>query len=246
MQRILVLNAKGGCGKSTIATTLAGFFAKRGQATVLMDYDPQGSSMKWLSLRKVESPSIHGINACEKRQGVTRTFQQRLPHNVDRMVIDAPAGTSGLQLVDFVRDADVVLMPVLPSPIDIHAAARFIQDLLLVGKLRQSGTKLGVIANRVRENTLVFKDLEKFLNSLNLPLVATLRDSQNYIRAAEQGLAIHELDARRARQDEERWSTLVTWLDKQTKGTEELKNIPSVSFESMASHAQVRTPTAGE
>jgi chromosome partitioning protein len=214
MQRILVLNAKGGCGKSTIATTLAGYFAHSGKATVLMDYDPQGSSMKWLSLRKAERPGIHGVSACEKRPGVTRTFQQRLPHQVDRLVIDAPAGTSGLQLVDFVRQADVVLMPVLPSPIDIHAAARFIQDLLLTAKLRQSGAKLGVIANRVRENTLVFKDLEKFLNTLNLPLVATLRDSQNYIRAAEQGLAIHELEARRAKQDEERWSALVTWLDK--------------------------------
>ena len=209
----MVLNAKGGCGKSTIATTLAGFFASRGQATVLMDYDPQGSSMKWLSLRNGERPGIHGISACEKRHGVTKTFQQRLPQQVDRLVIDVPAGINGLPLADFVRQADVLLMPVLPSPIDIHAAARFIQHLLLVGKLRQSGTRLGVIANRVRENTLVFKDLEKFLRSLNLPLVATLRDSQNYIRAAEQGLAIHELDARRARQDEERWRALVAWLD---------------------------------
>lgn len=238
MQRILVLNAKGGCGKSTIATTLAGLFANRGQATVLMDYDPQGSSMKWLSLRNGERPSVHGISACEKRQGVTRTFQQRLPHTVDRMVMDAPAGTNGLQLVDFVRQADVLLMPVLPSPIDIHAAARFIQDLLLVGKLRQSGARLGVIANRVRENTLIFKDLEKFLNTLNLPLVATLRDSQNYIRAAEQGLAIHELDARRAKQDEERWSAVVGWLDK----CAEERNSQAPARQDIPRFGEFRTP----
>lgn len=213
MQRILVLNAKGGCGKSTIATTLAGYFASRGQVTALMDHDPQGSSMKWLSFRDQELPAIHGIAAHEKRRDVTRAFQLRLPLHAQRVVIDVPAGISGLQLADYVRQADVILVPVLPSPIDIHAAAHFIQDLLLVGKLRQSGTKLGVIANRVRENTVIFKDLEKFLGSLNLPLVATLRDSQNYIRAAEHGIGIHELDARRTEHDLIRWNGLLEWLD---------------------------------
>lgn len=213
MQQILVLNAKGGCGKSTIATTLAGYYASRGQITALMDYDPQGSSMKWLSFRDQERAAIHGIAAHEKRRDVTRAFQMRLPLHAQRVVIDVPAGINGLQLAEYVRQADVILVPVLPSPIDIHAAAHFIQDLLLVGKLRQSGTKLGVIANRVRENTVIFKDLEKFLNSLNLPLVATLRDSQNYIRAAEQGVGIHELEERRAEQDQVRWQGLLEWLD---------------------------------
>jgi chromosome partitioning protein len=109
---------------------------------------------------------------------------------------------------------DTILLPVLASPIDIHAAAHFIQDLLLVGKIRTAGTRLAVVANRVRENTLIFRDLERFLSSLKLPLVATLRDSQNYIRAAEQGVGIHELEGSRAAPDRERWEPLVEWLDK--------------------------------
>jgi len=223
MQRILVLNAKGGCGKSTIATTLAGYYASRGLVTALMDHDPQGSSMQWLNFRSQDLPGIHGIAAYEKRRDVTRSFQLRLPLQAQRVITDVPAGIAGLQLVDYVKNADVVLVPVLPSPIDIHAAAHFIQDLLLVGKLRQRGIQLGVIANRVRENTVIFKNLEKFLSALNLPLVATLRDSQHYIRAAELGVSIHELDDRRAEHEQARWNDLLSWLDSQVEPAQPLQ-----------------------
>jgi chromosome partitioning protein len=213
MHRILVLNAKGGCGKSTLATNLAGYYASQGRVTALMDYDPQGSSMRWLSLRDAERPAIHGIAAFQRRRDVTRAFQMRLPVEAERVIMDVPAGVSGLGLVEYVQRVDTILVPVLPSPIDIHAAAHFIQDLLLVGKIRTAGVRLAVVANRVRENTLVFKDLERFLTTLKLPLVATLRDSQNYIRAAEQGLGIHELENSRSAPDRERWAPLVNWLD---------------------------------
>ena len=215
MQRILLLNAKGGCGKTTIATNLAGYFADRGLVTALMDYDPQGSSTVWLNLRDAGRPDIVGIAAYERRRGVTRSFQLHLPNKVDRIVIDAPSGVSGLQLVDYIQMAETILVPVLPSPIDIHAAAHFIQDLLLIGKVRSKGIRLGIVANRVRENTLVFKDLERFLSTLGIPLVAKLRDSQNHIRAAEQGLAVHELQGRRIDQDRERWDALVRWLSEE-------------------------------
>lgn len=215
MQRILVLNSKGGCGKSTIATNLAGYYASRGLVTALVDHDPQGSSMKWLSLRHSERPAIHGIAAYQRRRDVTRAFQLRLPPQADKIVMDVPAGISGLQLTDYLRQADAILVPVLPSPIDIYAAAHFIQDLLLVGKLRSSGARLAVVANRVRENTLIFRDLERFLGSLKLPLVATLRDSQNYIRAAEQGIGLHELDGSKVSRDTQRWQPVIEWLDQQ-------------------------------
>lgn len=213
MHRILVLNAKGGCGKSTLATNLASYFADQGRITALLDYDPQGSSMRWLSLRDVERPAIHGIAAFQRRRDVTRAFQMRLPVEAERVIMDVPAGVTGLGLVEYVQRVDTILLPVLPSPIDIHAAAHFIQDLLLVGKIRTSGVRLAVVANRVRENTLVFKDLERFLATLKLPLVATLRDSQNYIRAAEQGLGIHELEKGKTSPDRQRWAPLVEWLD---------------------------------
>jgi len=212
MQRILVLNAKGGCGKTTIATNLAGCFADRGLVTALMDYDPQASSMTWLKLRNAARPAIQGIAAFQRRRGVTRAFQLQPPGKADRVVIDAPSGVTGIQLSDYVNSADTILLPVLPSPIDIHAAAHFIQDLLLIGKIRKRGIRLGIVANRVREKTLVFQDLERFLNTLGIPLVARLRDSQNHMRAAEQGLGIHELKGSRVAPDQQRWDALIRWL----------------------------------
>ena len=226
MQRILVLNAKGGCGKTTIATNLAGYFAHQGLVTALLDYDPQGSSMKWLSLRDTNKPHIQGIAAFQRRQGVTRAFQMHIPGNVQRIIVDAPAGTSGLQLVEYVQSVDTILVPVLPSPIDIHAAAHFIQDLLLVGKVRSRGTRLAIVANRTRKNTLVFKDLERFLNALGLPIAATLRDSQYYMRAAEQGLTIHELQGNRLSQEIECWTPLLTWLDEVPTGLPLNRQLP--------------------
>ena len=125
----------------------------------------------------------------------------------------APAGVSGLILAEYVQRVDTILLPVLPSPIDIHAAAHFIQDLLLVGKARAVGTRIAIVANRVREGNLIYKDLEHFLSSLNLPLITTLRDSQNHIRAAEQGLCVHELGNSQTGKDLERWAPLIDWLD---------------------------------
>lgn len=169
--------------------------------------------MKWLELRDAQHPAIHGIAAYERRCVVTRAFQMRLPQAAERVIMDAPAGILGLQLAEYVRQADTILVPVLPSPIDIHAAAHFIQDLLLIGKVRAAGTRVAIVANRVRKNTLIFKDLERFLASLKLPLVATLSDSQNHIRAAEQGLGIFELEGKRVVRDKQRWEGLTRWLD---------------------------------
>lgn len=215
MQRILVLNAKGGCGKTTVATNLAGYFADRGRVTALMDYDPQGSSMVWLKLRDAGRPDIVGIAAYQRRRGVTRAFQLQVPAKVERIIIDAPSGVTGIQLLDYLQQVDTIVLPVLPSPIDIHAAAHFVQELLLIGKIRSKGIRLGIVANRVRENTLVFRDLERFLDTLGIPLVAKLRDSQHHIRAAEQGLSIHELKGRRLEKDRERWDALVRWLEEE-------------------------------
>lgn len=213
MHRILVLNAKGGCGKTTIATNLAAYYASQGLVTALLDYDPQGSSMKWLSMRDEERPAIHGVSAFQRRKDQTLAYQMRLPAGAERIIIDAPAGVAGLALAEYVRRVDTILVPVLPSAIDIHAAAHFIQDLLLVGKVRAVGTRLAVVANRVRPNTLAFGDLERFLSALSLPFVASIRDSQSHVRAAERGLCIHELEPSRSKKDRECWEPLLAWLD---------------------------------
>lgn len=214
VRQILVINAKGGCGKTTIATNLASYYARQGRGTVLIDHDPQGSSMQWLSLRSGEARPIHGVSAHRPVvSGVTRSFLLRIPDGAERVVLDAPAGVQGHQLIELMREIDAILIPVLPSPIDIHAASRFIQDLLLVAKVRARNIRVGVVANRVRENTKVYQSLEKFLNSLNIPFVARLRDTQNYVRAAETDLGVHDLKRSGASQDQRQWEALIRWLE---------------------------------
>ena len=225
MQRILVLNSKGGCGKTTLATNLASYFASQGMQTALVDHDPQASSMKWLSLRPKEKSEIYGVPAYSRpTSGVTMSWHRRVLPATDRVVIDAPAGIMGQQLQELVRQVDLVLVPVLPSPIDIHAATRFIEELLLVGKVRSFGVQVGVIANRAKKNTLVYQSLEKFLTTLKLPFVATLRDTQNYVRASARGIGIFEMWDQRVQQDKVHWQDIIDWLE----GIEPRTNIYSV------------------
>ena len=214
MRKIVILNSKGGCGKTTLATNLASYFAGQGLATALLDHDPQGSSMRWLSLRPESKAPIYGIAAYERqRSDVTRSWQMRVPPDTRRMIIDAPAGVAGIQLYEYVRSADTILIPVLPSPIDIHAVSRFVQDLLLTGKARAFDVRLAVVANRVKPNTLVFQSLERFLHSLKYPFIARLRDTQNYVRASEQGVGIHDLEGSRVAKDRDQWRPLVDWIE---------------------------------
>jgi chromosome partitioning protein len=212
MQRIVVLNPKGGSGKTTIAVNLAGYFASQQQRPLLMDYDPQGSSGRWVSKRDPARPKVHLINAHERNPKVTRTFQLRPPPDTTHIILDTPAAVTGQTLIELTRQADKILVPVLPSDIDIHACSRCIRDLLLVAKIRRHENRLGVIANRVKVHTLVYQSLLRFLESLGIPIVATLRDSQNYIRAAETGLGIHEMKDYQVSDDTQAWEPLAAWL----------------------------------
>ena len=213
MQRIIVLNPKGGSGKTTVATNLAARFATLGKSPVLMDLDPQGSSMRWLKKRPRELPQIHGIAAFERSTSVTRSWQLRIPSDSDVVVVDSPAALDAQRLPEVTRGADAILVPVMPSEIDIHAAARCIADLLLIGKVRRSEGVLGIVANRVRSNTLISQALMRFLRSLDIPLVATLRDTQNYVRTAQTGTGLHEMPRWQVSKDLEDWEELTLWLD---------------------------------
>lgn len=213
MQRIMIVNSKGGCGKTTLATNLASYYAAQGHTTVLMDHDPQGSSTRWLNQRPVERPRIHGIAVHQLRADMTRSFQMKLPPDTARVIIDVPAGLSDLKLAEHARQVDTILVPVLPSPIDIHATAHFIQALLLAARVRSKNIRLAVVANRVREHTEVFHKLERFLATLKLPFVAKFRDTQNYIRAAQDGIGIFEMAGAAAQRDRAQWASLIAWLD---------------------------------
>src|SRR5688572_26208405 len=213
MQRIVVLNPKGGSGKTTIAINLASYYAVRGLRPVLMDYDPQGSSTRWLKKRSAPQPLIHGIAAFERNARTTRSFQLRAPHDSQRQVIDTPAAIGPHEMPELTRGADAILVPVLPSDIDIHAASKCIADLLLVAKVKRSDNRIAVIANRVKKQTLIYQALMRFLATLQIPIVATFRDSQNYIRAAELGVGIHEMKPYLVREDIDQWGPLVDWLE---------------------------------
>jgi len=213
IRKIVVLNPKGGSGKTTIATNLAAYYANAGQPSALMDYDSQGSSTRWLSKRPDDRPEIHGVATFKAHAGVTRSFAMRMPPGIERVIVDTPAALQKHELADITRGADKILIPVLPSDIDIHAVTRCVADLLLTAKIPRSDNRLGVIANRVKRHTLVFRSLMKFLRTLDIPIASVLRDSQNYIRSAESGLGLHEMQPSRVQTDLDQWQTLIDWLE---------------------------------
>lgn len=209
MRRIIVMNSKGGCGKTTISTNLASFYAENGFRTALLDYDPQGSCSAWLKLRR-DRPEIHGVTAFKNTDAnVTRAWQLRVPAHFERTIIDTPAGLAGIDLVKQVQGVDIILIPVIPSLLDIRATADFIRDLLLIGHARSRKIRIGIIANRVKANTQALVQLERFLQHLDIPVLAYLRDTQQYLHATEKGTGIHEISPR----DAETWRHILNWLE---------------------------------
>lgn len=219
MHRITIMNSKGGCGKTTLATNLAAYYAKNGNHTCLVDHDPQGSSMNWLNRRSENSPLIHGIVAGNRDTSSVSFEHPQPPEDTQIAIFDSPAGV-GLDkttLRKLLENTDTLLLPVLPSPIDIHASAHFIETLLIQGGAKEKGLKLGdigIVANRVKSNAVAYQALRKFLDRLGIPFVATLNDAQNYVFANENGLGIHELNKSRGVKDHGQWDDLVNWLDK--------------------------------
>ena len=229
------MNSKGGCGKTTIATNLAACYAKQGYSTCLIDHDPQGSSMNWLSRRSVNSPYIYGIKASYEENSPLNYEHLELPSDTQVAIIDTPAGV-GLDtttLRSLLRNTDTLLLPVLPSPIDIHACAHFIETLLIQGGAKEKGLKLsdiGIVANRVKSKTLAYRSLHKFLDRLGIPFVASLNDAQNYLFANQMGLGIHELSKSRNVKDNEQWGDLLSWLDNKAMEKQEIINAATFKY----------------
>ena len=205
MRHIMVLNAKGGCGKSTLATNIACYFANEGATVALADYDPQRSSLDWLERRPEDRPEIIAIKGFE-------SGLRGVPRSADMVVIDAPARSHGKELTDLVRHAETIVVPVLPSTIDMQATTTFLEELRNVGKIQRKQAKFGLVANRVRDNTLIFDDLDDYLTKAKAPYVAALREAQNYVRAYTRGLGIFELPEYLAWPDWDEWEPLTAWL----------------------------------
>lgn len=220
--RILVINGKGGAGKTTVSTNLAAWLAHRGERPVLVDADSQGSSNYWATHRDAALPSIYSVKI-EVNSRTTRSFQWRAPKATRWLITDAPPGMSGPALDDMVQDHDLIVVPVLPSDIDIRASARFIGELLLTQSMRRKRRPIAVVANRVKQQTNAWERLQKFLLSLNIPYPATLRDTQNYVRAYSEGRGIIDYPLQSHQRDREDWEILIRWLDAQNSGQEWLK-----------------------
>lgn len=213
MQAILVINSKGGSGKTTLTTNLASYFATKGHKTAIMDYDPQGSSLQWLKVRPAQHPTIHGANASHsKKRGHLRSLAMAVPLDTEYLIIDAPAGVEGLMLQELVHKCKFILIPVAPSAIDIHATADFIKQLLLVGGIRQRNIKTGIVANKVRNTIPVYEPLQRFLGALKLPFLSKLSDADNYIFAAEQGLGVFEMDEYETGRERDEIRPIIDWL----------------------------------
>ena len=202
----MVLNSKGGSGKSTIATSIASYYATRGNKVVLADCDPQASSLEWLAARPSGRSTISGID------GSSGKF--RIPRSADYIVYDTPAAVHGRELSAFLRRAQSIIIPVLPSPIDMRAATPFIQKVLDNGRVARKEARVALIANRCRENYNIYHQLDTYLRKIRkAPFISVLRETQNYVRAAERGLGIFELAPYAVRKDLDQWDPIVRWLN---------------------------------
>lgn len=205
MRHIMVMNAKGGCGKSTLATNLASWYATQGATVALADYDPQRSALDWLDRRPDTRPEIVGVAAYE--DGF-----KHVPRSADVVIVDAPARSHGKELTNLVKHAETIIVPVLPSTIDMQATTEFLKELNSVGKVERKQARLGAVGNRIRDNTLIWDELDEYLTKAKIPYIAALREAQNYIRAYSRGIGIFELPEYLAWPDWDEWEPLTAWL----------------------------------
>lgn len=208
----LIINSKGGSGKTTVTTNLASYFASRSVPTTILDYDPQGSSLNWLRLCDRAGTKLCGANAAPQRGARIRSIEMHVAAETRQLLIDAPAGASGLLLQEMLSRANCIVIPVAPSAFDIYATANFVKDLLLVGRIRSRSIRLAVVANRVRSAAPVYRPLERFLGSLGLPFLTRISDSEVYVTAAETGIGIFEMDAQASAAEREEFMPIVDWV----------------------------------
>jgi chromosome partitioning protein len=206
MRSVMVLNSKGGSGKSTVATNLASYYASQGNKVILVDLDPQASSLDWLACRPSGRGSISGIDGAAGRY--------RLPRNADYVIYDTPAAVQGVELSALLRRAQSIIIPVLPSPIDMRAATPFIKKVLDNNRVARKEARVALIANRCRENYNIYHQLDSYLRKVRkAPFISVLRETQNYVRAAERGLGIFELPPYAVRKDLDQWDPIIRWLN---------------------------------
>jgi chromosome partitioning protein len=209
MRKILVASSKGGCGKTTIATNLAAHFAQDGKRTVLVDADRQGSSMHWAEKRAGLPAPVLALS------GLRADWASKIPEDAQVVVIDGPAGIRSGELAELAHDADALLIPMLPSRIDLEASEHFLQEVSRLGRVKRGSLAVGLVANRLKPWTTASQDAVEEIKRLPFPLVAQLRDTQGYVLVAGLGKSIFDYNSEIIRGHQDDWSKLLRWVRKQ-------------------------------
>jgi chromosome partitioning protein len=208
MKTVLVASSKGGVGKTTIATHLAAQSAVAGQRTVLVDADPQGSSTRWAQ-RRAGSPS-----AVLPVDGTRRNWLKSVPDGTQRIVIDGAAGQMGADLETYLDQASAVLVPVLPSALDIEATVPFLNTLAKHPRVRKGQLPVALLANKLKPWTNASQQALDVLNSWSIPVVGQLRDSQAYVMLTGLGKSLFDYHSQQVRDHQEDWQPVLRWLNK--------------------------------
>ena len=204
MPVIAIANPKGGVGKSTLATNIAGYYAACGHAVMLGDIDRQQSSHTWLDLRPADLPTILSWDTSQDRLA-------RPPSGTTHVVLDTPAALQGRQLDEVMKVADKMLIPLQPSIFDIHATHRFIEELRAHKRARH--VSFALVGMRTREGLISTDQLRAFLDGINLPLLGFLRETQNYVHLSAHGFTLWDFSSSRLERDLEQWQPITAWLD---------------------------------
>ena len=204
MTVVVIANPKGGVGKTTLATNVAGFFASRGRAVMLGDADRQGSSQLWLGLRP---PAARPIS----HWAVSGDHLVKPPKGTTHVVLDTPGGLHGRRLGEVVKLADKIIVPLQPSVFDIFATRTFLDQL---AEFRRMGkVQVGIVGMRVDARTIAADQLQAFVVGLGFPVLGMVRDTQNYIHLAARGLSLFDVAPGRVDKDLAQWEGICRWLN---------------------------------
>lgn len=209
MRKILVASSKGGCGKTTIATNLAAHFAQDNKNTVLVDADRQGSSQRWAEKRAGLPAAVLAMS------GLRRDWADKIPADAQRVVVDGPAGIRAGELAELLEHVDTLLIPVLPSSIDLEASEAFLADVAGLARVKRGKVAVGLVANRLKPWTTASQQAVEDMKRLPFPLVGQLRDTQGYVLVASLGKSIFDYNSEIIRSHQEDWEKILRWLKRQ-------------------------------